>query len=181
VLSCSVDRQDNIWIGTDSDARRFDGEGFTTLGAKDGLPSGGVSPIIQDRSGHMLFGTGAGLSRYDGDKFTHFTTEDGLAHNSVFNLIEDREGRIWIQTQEGINIYDGGQLADFAPEDSLGRLATSLMIEDRRGHPAAEDARIRHRMILTPRAGMRASGRKMATSIDRSGRSAGAFNLRYCR
>ena len=60
------DREENLWFGTyGGGVQRYDGEGFTTFTAEDGLAHNTVSAILEDREGVLWFGTGGGVSRYD--------------------------------------------------------------------------------------------------------------------
>jgi hypothetical protein len=54
-----------------------------TYSVMDGLPSGSVISIYQDREGFLWFGTWAGVSRFDGQRFTNYTRKDGLASNNI--------------------------------------------------------------------------------------------------
>ena len=57
---------------------------WRTYEAVDGLASGSVTSMIQDREGNLWFGTdGGGVSRFDGQTWTTITTQDGLATNRV--------------------------------------------------------------------------------------------------
>ena len=44
----------------------------------DGLPSGSVMRIYQDRDGFLWFGTWVGVSRFDGQNFVTYSMKDGL-------------------------------------------------------------------------------------------------------
>jgi hypothetical protein len=88
-----------------------------TLDLSDGLPSGTVQSVCQDRQGQMWFGSiGGGVSRYDGELFTTFTTRDGLAGNDVLCILEDRSGRLWVGTADGVSRWDGQRFVNFSPD-----------------------------------------------------------------
>ena len=88
-----------------------------TLDLSDGLPSGTVQSVCQDRQGQMWFGSiGGGVSRYDGELFTTFTTRDGLAGNDVLCILENRSGRLWVGTADGVSRWDGQLFVNFSPD-----------------------------------------------------------------
>ncbi len=62
---------------------------------KDGLPSGTVYDITQDKTGFIWFGTENGLCRFDGKNFRTYTTKDGLPDNSVLKVHGDSSGRVY--------------------------------------------------------------------------------------
>lgn len=119
MITALEDRSGRLWFATvNGGARRFqgswadldtlDGAAFTTFSKADGLNSGNVSTIVQDRRGDLWFGTNDGVSRYDGTTFTHLTTREGLSNNSVWTIVEARNGDLWFGTRQGgLCRYDG--------------------------------------------------------------------------
>lgn len=81
---------------------------WRTFDTTDGLGSGHVGSILQDRKGYLWFGAwGGGASRYDGEQFEVFRAKEGLAGNVVLSMIEDRDGNLWFGTRGGASRYDG--------------------------------------------------------------------------
>ncbi|MFC5441489.1 two-component regulator propeller domain-containing protein [Rhodanobacter ginsenosidimutans] len=72
---------------------------FRRYGVADGLPSGPVYSVAQDRNGFMWFGSSAGLVRFDGVSFKTFRHSDAdpgsLPANTTYALFVDCENRIW--------------------------------------------------------------------------------------
>ena len=102
-------------------------------GVPDGLASGVVYDLVQDRQGYIWMGTTNGVSRYDGETFTHFSREDGLAHDLVYSVLEDREGNLWFGTRGGVSRYDGEIFTTLTVEDGLTSNSVWTMLEDREG------------------------------------------------
>ena len=101
------DKNGNIWFSNWGGAYRYDGNAFTGITEKDGLPGDAVARIIEDRKGNIWIG-GARLSRYDGRSFTRFTTDDGLPNLGVWSILEDTRGNVWVGTREtGLYRFDG--------------------------------------------------------------------------
>lgn len=123
------DKQDNFWFGTDGDgAYKFDGNTFTHLTRKDGLPSNNITSIIEDRNGNIWFtcmqsfqpemtGDG-GVCRWDGKTFTDFPKMAGLSKNDIYTIFETKSGEIWIgATGVGAYRYDGESFKLFRETD----------------------------------------------------------------
>ncbi len=73
---------------------------FRRYDVTDGLPSGSVYDILQDRQGFMWFATASGLARFDGISFKTFRQDpqnpDSLGSSKLHALKLDREGRLWV-------------------------------------------------------------------------------------
>ena len=84
---------------------------FRRYGVADGVPSGAVYAVAQDRHGLMWFGSSAGLVRYDGIRFKVFrhVADDpsSLPANQTYALFVDRDNRIWAGgVSTGLIVYD---------------------------------------------------------------------------
>jgi len=101
----------------------------------DGLGSGKVRTILQDREGYLWFGTGGGgVSRFDGHRFTAFTTHDGLGGNAVLSALEDRDGNLWFGfDRNGVSRYDGEEFTSFTTADGLAHRRVVSMAQTRNG------------------------------------------------
>ena len=97
--------------------------------AQDGLPTGWINALLQDRRGDLWIGTIAGLSRYDGERFTTYTIADGLVDDKIFSLVEDEQGDLWIGTGGGLSRYDGERFTTYAEEDGLGSFGPFILVE----------------------------------------------------
>ncbi|WP_317616010.1 ligand-binding sensor domain-containing protein, partial [Rhodanobacter denitrificans] len=86
---------------------------FRRYGTADGLPSGAVYAVAQDRNGMMWFGSAGGLMRFDGIDFKVFRHAVGdplsLPANQTYTLFVDRDNRIWAGgVSTGLTVYDQG-------------------------------------------------------------------------
>lgn len=104
------------------------------LDFQQGMNSGYIYAILQDRQQHLWFGTYGGLARYDGSRFHHFTTREGLLMNAVTALLEDQRGNIWIGTENGVSRYDGTNFTHFTTQEGLPHNWIFKIYEDSRGH-----------------------------------------------
>ncbi len=73
---------------------------FNQLTISNGLSSGNITCIVQDRRGFIWFGTNDGLNKYDGYQLTIFRHNPQLSNsiggNSIRCLFEDSQSNLWI-------------------------------------------------------------------------------------
>jgi signal transduction histidine kinase/ligand-binding sensor domain-containing protein/ActR/RegA family two-component response regulator len=84
---------------------------FRRYGTTDGLPSGAIYAVAQDRNGLMWFGSAGGLVRFDGVGFKVFrhATDDpnSVPANLTYSLLIDRDNRVWTGgISTGLIAYD---------------------------------------------------------------------------
>ncbi|MEO6799524.1 MAG: two-component regulator propeller domain-containing protein [Rhodanobacter sp.] len=84
---------------------------FRRYGVADGVPSGSIYAVVQDRHGLMWFGADGGLVRFDGIAFKVFRHEPGdpssLPSNQIYTLLVDHDNRIWAGgVSAGLMVYD---------------------------------------------------------------------------
>jgi ligand-binding sensor domain-containing protein len=125
------DKNGNIWFSNWGGAYRYDGKSFTSFTKEDGLLSGTIVRMIEDRKGNIWFGCGrenGGICRYDpsaalragGESFTCFTTKDGLINNDIWSILEDNAGNLWIGTRNtGLSRYNGKTFTTFSEKPAL--------------------------------------------------------------
>ncbi|HJW07729.1 MAG TPA: two-component regulator propeller domain-containing protein, partial [Rhodanobacter sp.] len=97
---------------------------FRRYGTADGLPSGAVYAVAQDRHGMLWFGSAGGLVRFDGVDFKVFRHVVGdprsLPANQTYTLFVDRDNRIWAGgVSTGLTVYDqdSGRFRQWQHED----------------------------------------------------------------
>jgi len=98
-----VARDGAVWLG------HFGG-GITVLshgsarhyGVADGLGSGPVRALYEDREGVVWVGTGDGLSRFGNARWTTWTTAQGVPAGGVESIMEDQAGGLWLMTPAGV-------------------------------------------------------------------------------
>ncbi len=77
---------------------------------KDGLSSGFINNIIQDKKGFMWFATSDGLNRFDGVNFKVFKFDSSNPYSLPSNFIDilyiDTQGDIWISSRRGVYRFD---------------------------------------------------------------------------
>jgi ligand-binding sensor domain-containing protein len=82
--------------------------GWTVIGARQGLGDGEVTSAIEDREGSIWIGfLGSVLARWLGRReWEGWTTAEGLSNNTVWAIHRDPRGRLWAGTSAGLNLFD---------------------------------------------------------------------------
>jgi ligand-binding sensor domain-containing protein/serine phosphatase RsbU (regulator of sigma subunit) len=98
VYTVLQDRNDWIWLGTESGVSRFDGSKFENFTAADGLAGGGVYSVAEDTLGRIWFGhLNGGFSMYDGMYFWKMQF-DSISVSGDVTSINQIGGNLWITT-----------------------------------------------------------------------------------
>jgi signal transduction histidine kinase/ligand-binding sensor domain-containing protein/DNA-binding response OmpR family regulator len=73
------------------------------FGVTDGLPSAGITKVLQSRDGYLWLATFDGLLRFDGHRFEVFDSDrvPALGSNRVVEMVEGRDGVLWTRTEQG--------------------------------------------------------------------------------
>jgi signal transduction histidine kinase/ligand-binding sensor domain-containing protein len=91
-----IDRDGNIWAGTNNGLARFQNNGFVTLMSPGGRPIDQVRALFEDREGNLWVGDDDGLSRLRDDIFSPYGISEGLPSYDPTTVLQDRGGRIWV-------------------------------------------------------------------------------------
>ena len=83
---------------------------FEKMGPEEGLSSGYVTCLHQDKYGFIWIGTQYGLNLYDGYEVKVFYADpknpQSLFNNFIINIFEETDGTMWFCTSMGISKYD---------------------------------------------------------------------------
>jgi len=117
---CNVifaDASDRIWIGfTSGRLAVYQNGTLRMFGPSDGLASGAVVAIHQDRDEAIWVASVNGLTRIRNDRFVTADKRHGLPGRLVPSLVDDADGDMWLGTESG------AQLIRFSP-DEMDRIA----------------------------------------------------------
>ena len=95
---------DNVWIGTEDGAARFDGRRWNIYRREDGLPHNVVTSLcIDPRDGSVWFGTFGGVGHLVGSRFESFTTTNSKLVNDVVYGVAVTPPYLWVATTNGIS------------------------------------------------------------------------------
>jgi ligand-binding sensor domain-containing protein/signal transduction histidine kinase len=111
-------------------------QNFSSFSKMQGLKSGVINCMLQDKSGNLWIGTaGDGVSRYDGKSFTHYTEKEGLSHNFIFSMLEDQNGNLWFGTVGGgVTRFDGKLFTHFTKKEGLSHNNVMSILQDKSGN-----------------------------------------------
>lgn len=134
-VNCMLqDHSGAMWFGTDEGLVRFSHGLRTNYTTRNGVASGTVRVIIEDRGGLWIGGDG-GLTRFHNGKFTSYTQRNGLPGNGLDALYEDKSGTLWIGTHgAGLGRLKNGKFARFTLRDGLFSDTIFQILEDARGN-----------------------------------------------
>lgn len=109
ILSLFIDREDNLWVGTNSGLFRFTDAPFANVARQHGLPDDYVRNVLSREDGSVLIGTAQGLALSGADgRVTTLGEGTVLANASVLSLADAGNGRVWVGTyDDGALLWDG--------------------------------------------------------------------------
>jgi ligand-binding sensor domain-containing protein len=122
-------RDKGMWVGGAGGASFFDGSGWQTLTAREGLVGNVVQAVTVDGEGRTWFGTDRGISIWNGSSIFTIDKARGLPSDDIRALASDSSG-VWIGTAGGgLYRFSGSQLQLLnrqnvgLPSDNITQLA----------------------------------------------------------
>jgi diguanylate cyclase (GGDEF)-like protein len=114
ILSLFIDREGNLWVGTNSGLFRFTDAPFSSLVRQHGLPDDYVRSVLARDDGSVLIGTAQGLAQSLADgRLIRLGAGTPLANASVLSLADAGAGRVWIGTYDnGALLWDGQRVVE---------------------------------------------------------------------
>ncbi|HYN44083.1 MAG TPA: hypothetical protein VE129_20065, partial [Thermoanaerobaculia bacterium] len=104
----AVEADGTAWIGTDGKGIvRWDGAGFTRIGAEAGLP-GGSSRVVLPTRGGLLIGTDRGLVRLEGGRVRPVDAVNRALDDPWIAALAEVGGDLWVATSYSVlRVKDG--------------------------------------------------------------------------
>jgi signal transduction histidine kinase/ligand-binding sensor domain-containing protein len=129
ISTVMADSNGCLWIGTAGDGvlrvpsdPRAPVQHYTR---SDGLSSGFIRSIFEDREHNIWVATEDGLNRFRRNQVLVLTRRDGLISNRVNSIAGGNDGSVWLATADGLQRFVGGQNATYRP----GVRILSLLID----------------------------------------------------
>ena len=106
VRSLFMDKNYDLWIGTENGISKFENGSFTNLTFPKNIHNYSCWDITQDPKGTMWFASyGGGVYKFDGRNFTIIDQDKGLPSNRTRKLLA-YQNKIFIGTEIGVAIFD---------------------------------------------------------------------------
>ncbi|MBL0209418.1 MAG: diguanylate cyclase [Holophagaceae bacterium] len=95
-------RHGDIWLPTQRGLAHLEGDTWSVLGAKEGLPTTWCRTAMEDREGSLWVGS-VGVFRLLGRGVWRVHTQsDGLPSGVVWRIFRDRDRQLWVGTDNGL-------------------------------------------------------------------------------
>lgn len=121
-LSLAVDRDANLWVGTNSQGLiRVNANGAAALIDADRDSNDAVTAIFEDREGNLWFGSDGGLDRLRDSPFVTYSLAEGLPSDGSNPLLADAENRLWFAPVSGGVWWTRNGEHGHVDSDGLGR------------------------------------------------------------
>jgi signal transduction histidine kinase/streptogramin lyase len=115
-----LDRDGNVWAGTNGGLARLEGSRFVTAHDGSSRDHEQVRCLFEDREGDIWVGANNGLTRLRDDIFTVYGKPEGLPSDEPNAVFQDRAGRIWIGFHDsGLMLFAGASSRVYTTRDGL--------------------------------------------------------------
>ena len=132
VEAIELDRQGNVWMGTEEGLERYAGGALVPVAALAGKHA--VTALADDGQGGMWVGTASGMMHVTAAGGVLSLAPNGPAMDRVDQLFEDGQRVLWIATERGAFRLEDGRLESFARDSALAVNRVLAMLEDREGN-----------------------------------------------
>ncbi len=120
VVSLWVDRDGNLWAGTNRGLSRLEGDRFTASDFEGGGNHDFVRCLFEDQEGDLWAGMRSGLNRLRDDVFTVFGRAEGFPRDAPVAVHQDRGGTIWVAYNgSGLLALRNGKTQVYTKKDGL--------------------------------------------------------------
>lgn len=110
-----VNRENDLWIGSNIGLTRCRNRQFKTFTSGDGLSENRIRRITEDMQGNLWISFMYGyVDRLSNGKFTPYNASHGLEGKKISAIVEDRSGNLLFATREkGVFVFRGGQFSRY--------------------------------------------------------------------
>jgi signal transduction histidine kinase/ligand-binding sensor domain-containing protein len=135
VTSLMVDRDGNLWAGTDAaGVVRIQGGAVERYRQTDGLSGDSVWALFEDREGIVWAGTTSGIDSFRDPRVVTFSAVQGLGKDLAAGLLAGRDGTIWVANNGSLDRIRNGTVTSIRRSDGLPGTQVAAMLEDRAGN-----------------------------------------------
>lgn len=136
IRSVFIDREQNIWLGTDGKGLlKLTGKSIISYTKADGLSSDAVMSISQNKAGNFYFGTyDAGVTKWynAADSLSAIVYSDQLKNSTVWVTQVDEQNNCWLGTSGGVDIigHNGLVVENELTNSALSKTRAILFLSD---------------------------------------------------
>lgn len=130
-LSIHLDREQNLWIGTEYELIRYKPTPFTPYGVDSGLTHRFVRALHMDGQGTLWVGTRKGVTRIFADGTMENISHPLLSQAAIFDIDMKKDGTIVMATRQGLFLYKDGDVVHLDGDDGLPRNTLQMAFVDR--------------------------------------------------
>ena len=125
----------SLWIGTAQGLSRFKNGEFTTFGLDNGLSSGVVKAMCEDREGNLWLCTPGGVDCWKaGTVIQRLEAADRLIKKEARTICCDPTGTLWVGIGDGLNRVQHGEVTAFRMKDGAAYDIITRVFLDRQGN-----------------------------------------------
>lgn len=140
VSALLVDREQNVWVGTDGGGLLHrEGNRFVPFAKPDGLAGDFVTSLCEDAEGNLWVGTREGLTQLSDVKLPLFTSREGIVDGSYHAVAADADGGLWIASATGLSHFNGTSAFNLTTTTLQTSAYFKLCFVARNGDVYAED------------------------------------------
>ncbi|HKE58408.1 MAG TPA: two-component regulator propeller domain-containing protein [Pyrinomonadaceae bacterium] len=133
VYSIFRDREDNIWVGFQSNGlARLRTKQLFTISKPNGLPNESTRTVFQDSKGTLWIGTANGFTGYKNGSQVTYQAVNRVPIGSVKSIAEDSAGNLWIGAEENLFILAHSELRKIP--GWRGEFEVRAIYRDQKGH-----------------------------------------------
>ncbi len=137
ILSLTVDKNNNLWVGTYRGLSCFDGNKWINFTRDNSqLPNNDIYALCPAKKNKVWVGTCGGLALVttNGIEKTYSFANSGLPSNTILTLVEDHKNNLWIGTNKGLTKFDGKKWKTYTMENSnlLENRVQTLVVKDKK-------------------------------------------------
>ncbi len=101
-----------LWVATDSEIYRYDGDSWQRFGENEGMPKVNITGIKAFDFGTFIMSTD-GLVRYANGGFTYFGPTDGLPPGNVGGVAAGGKDNVWTIVDKDLYHFDGSKWKNY--------------------------------------------------------------------